>query len=101
MKYREAIYDLMTRQYEVATVDEARQGALVQIVDPAIPPDKPASLYKVWIVAGAALGALPLALLLACVVEVAAVLHRYRLRSGSWTVALEAVFATVYAGGAK
>jgi uncharacterized protein involved in exopolysaccharide biosynthesis len=101
MKYREAIYDLMTRQYEVATVDEARQGALVQIVDPAIPPDKPASLYKVWIVAGAALGALPLALLLACVVEVAAVLRRYRLRSGSWTGALEAVFATVYAGGAK
>jgi uncharacterized protein involved in exopolysaccharide biosynthesis len=91
----------MTRQYEVATVDEARQGALVQIVDPAIPPDKPASLYKVWIVAGAALGALPLALFLACVVEVAAVLRRYRLRSGSWTGALEAVFATVYAGGAK
>jgi tyrosine-protein kinase Etk/Wzc len=101
MKYREAIYDLMTRQYEVATVDEARQGALVQIVDPAMPPDKPTSLYKVWIVAGATLGALPLAFLLACVVEVTAVLRRYRLRSASWTVALEAVFATVYAGGAK
>ena len=43
VKYREAMYELLTRQYEVARVDEARQGSLVQVVDPAIVPDRPSS----------------------------------------------------------
>ena len=42
MKYRETIQDLLTRQYEGARVDEARQGALVQVVDAAVSlPDRP------------------------------------------------------------
>ncbi|MGA7340763.1 MAG: Wzz/FepE/Etk N-terminal domain-containing protein [Terracidiphilus sp.] len=101
MKYREAIYDLLTRQYEVARVDEARQGALVQIVDPALVPDRPNSLYRIWIALGALLGALPLALLMACAAELAAVLGRYRRRFGSWTLALEMAFGAVPAGGPK
>jgi tyrosine-protein kinase Etk/Wzc len=39
VKYFETIFDLLARQYEVAKVDEARQGALVQIVDQAVVPD--------------------------------------------------------------
>jgi uncharacterized protein involved in exopolysaccharide biosynthesis len=39
VKYYETIFDLIARQYEVAKVDEARQGAVVQVVDPAIVPD--------------------------------------------------------------
>ena len=41
VKYRETIQDLLTRQYEGARVDEARQGALVQVVDAAVVPDRP------------------------------------------------------------
>lgn len=40
VKYYETIFDILARQYEVAKLDEARQGALVQVVDPAIPPDR-------------------------------------------------------------
>ena len=89
MKYREAIQDLLTRQYEGARVDEARQGALVQVVDPAAVPDRPSSLYRIWIVLGALVLALPLALLAATIVEAVATLRRIRSRAGSWSLALE------------
>ena len=38
-KYEETLFDLMARQYELARVDEAREGALIQVVDPALPPE--------------------------------------------------------------
>jgi uncharacterized protein involved in exopolysaccharide biosynthesis len=40
VKYYETIFDILARQFEVAKLDEARQGALIQVVDPAIPPDR-------------------------------------------------------------
>jgi tyrosine-protein kinase Etk/Wzc len=40
VKYYETIFDILARQYELAKLDEAREGALVQVVDPGIPPDK-------------------------------------------------------------
>lgn len=39
VKYYETIFDILARQFEVAKLDEAREGALVQVVDPAIVPD--------------------------------------------------------------
>ena len=40
VKYYETIFDILARQFEIAKLDEAKQGALVQVVDPAIAPDK-------------------------------------------------------------
>jgi len=40
VKYYEAIFEILARQFEVAKLDEAKEGALIQVVDPAIPPDK-------------------------------------------------------------
>jgi uncharacterized protein involved in exopolysaccharide biosynthesis len=40
VKYNETIFDILARQFEVAKLDEAKQGALIQVVDPAIPPDR-------------------------------------------------------------
>jgi uncharacterized protein involved in exopolysaccharide biosynthesis len=96
VKYREMVQDLLTRQYEAARVDEARQGSQVQIVDPAAVPDRP-SPYRLWIALGALLGALPLALLVAQAAEWAGTLRGLRLRSGSWAAALEELCA----GGAR
>jgi capsule polysaccharide export protein KpsE/RkpR len=95
VKYRETIQDLLTRQYEGARVDEARQGALIQIVDPAVVPDRP-SPYRFWVVLGALLGALPLALLTAWAAEILAILQCTRRRAGSWPAALEQVVAGVW-----
>lgn len=40
VKYYETIFDILARQFEMAKLDEAKQGALIQVVDPAIPPDR-------------------------------------------------------------
>ncbi len=40
VKYYETIFDLLARQFEAAKVDEAKQGAVLQVVDRAIVPDK-------------------------------------------------------------
>jgi tyrosine-protein kinase Etk/Wzc len=53
VKYYETIFDLLARQYEVAKVDEAKQGAVVQVVDRAIVPDKKSSPQRTLIVLGA------------------------------------------------
>ena len=43
VKYYDTIFDLLAKQFEMAKLDEARQGSLIQVVDPAIPPDQKSS----------------------------------------------------------
>ncbi|HEX4064733.1 MAG TPA: Wzz/FepE/Etk N-terminal domain-containing protein [Acidobacteriaceae bacterium] len=50
VKYYETIFDILARQFEVATLDEAKKGALVQVVDPAIVPDRKSSPRRTLIV---------------------------------------------------
>jgi len=45
-KYQEALFELFTKQYEIARVDEAREGAVVQVLDVATPPEKKAKPQK-------------------------------------------------------
>ena len=40
VKYYETIFDILARQFEVAKLDEAKEGSLIQVVDAAIPPDR-------------------------------------------------------------
>jgi uncharacterized protein involved in exopolysaccharide biosynthesis len=53
VKYNETIFDILARQFEIAKLDEAKQGALIQVVDPAIPPDKRSFPKRGLIVVGA------------------------------------------------
>jgi uncharacterized protein involved in exopolysaccharide biosynthesis len=39
-KYQETLFELFARQYELARVDESREGGLIQVVDEARPPEK-------------------------------------------------------------
>jgi uncharacterized protein involved in exopolysaccharide biosynthesis len=89
VKYCETVVSLLMRLQEVARVDEARQGAQAQVIDAAAVPDRPASLYRIWIVLGALLVSLPLALALALAIEAVAALRALLLRTGSWPLALE------------
>jgi uncharacterized protein involved in exopolysaccharide biosynthesis len=50
VKYYETIFDILARQFEIAKLDEAKEGALVQVVDPAIPPDRKSSPKRALIV---------------------------------------------------
>jgi uncharacterized protein involved in exopolysaccharide biosynthesis len=40
LKYNETVFELLAKEFEVAKLDEAREGAIIQVVDPAVPPDK-------------------------------------------------------------
>ena len=33
------LFELLAKQYELARIDEAREGALIQVVDPATKPE--------------------------------------------------------------
>jgi tyrosine-protein kinase Etk/Wzc len=43
VKYYETVSDLIGNQFELAKLDEARQGAILQVADVAVPPDKRSS----------------------------------------------------------
>ncbi|MFO1218974.1 MAG: Wzz/FepE/Etk N-terminal domain-containing protein [Burkholderiaceae bacterium] len=57
-KYQETLFDLFARQYELARVDESREGALIQVVDAAAPPEKKSRPKRALIAAAATLSAL-------------------------------------------
>jgi len=39
-KYQETLFELLAKQYEAARLDEAREGASLQVVDVALPPER-------------------------------------------------------------
>lgn len=54
-KYHETLYELFAKQYELARVDESREGAVIQVVDVAQAPEKKSKPKKAMIVALATL----------------------------------------------
>ncbi|KNZ31292.1 MAG: hypothetical protein AD742_18405 [Methylibium sp. NZG] len=62
LKLQETLLESMVRQYEIAKLDEAKEGPVLQQVDVARPPDRKAKPARALIV----LGATALALLAAC-----------------------------------
>ena len=52
VKYYESVFEILSRQFEAAKLDEARQGAVIQIVDSAVPPDRKSFPHRSWFLAG-------------------------------------------------
>jgi tyrosine-protein kinase Etk/Wzc len=40
VKYSEMLFELMLKQYELARIDEAKEGAVIQVIDVAVVPDR-------------------------------------------------------------
>ena len=62
-KYHETLFDLFAKQYELARVDESREGATIQVLDIAQPPERKSKPKKAVIAVVATLGTLILLLL--------------------------------------
>lgn len=43
LKYNESLFELLSKQYEVARIDEAKDAPVIQVVDTALPPE-----HKSW-----------------------------------------------------
>jgi tyrosine-protein kinase Etk/Wzc len=69
VKYHEAIMEIMARQFELAKVDEAKDMALIQVVDRAIDPDRKIKPKRAIIILGSFLTALVLAMVFAFFLE--------------------------------
>lgn len=57
LQYRQALLDLLMKQYDAARLDEAKDATIIQVVETAAPPDRKTSPHRVQVVlACAALG---------------------------------------------
>jgi len=68
-KYQETLYELLSKQFEIAKIDEAKEAALIQVVDKALVPEQKSKPKRSLIVILATLMALFLGVLLAFVKE--------------------------------
>jgi uncharacterized protein involved in exopolysaccharide biosynthesis len=50
LKYRQTMSDLLVKQYDAATLDGAKDATVIQVVEPAIPPDRKSSPHRASIV---------------------------------------------------
>jgi uncharacterized protein involved in exopolysaccharide biosynthesis len=50
LKYQETVFELLAKQFEIAKLDEAREGSIIQVVDTAVAPDKRSSPHRILIV---------------------------------------------------
>jgi uncharacterized protein involved in exopolysaccharide biosynthesis len=48
-KYQETLFEVYARQFELARADESREGALIQVVDSATPPERKSSPKRAMI----------------------------------------------------
>jgi uncharacterized protein involved in exopolysaccharide biosynthesis len=65
VKYFETMFELLARQLEAAKIDEAREAAVIQVVDRAVPPDRKSRPNRALIVVAATVAAAFLGLVLA------------------------------------
>jgi tyrosine-protein kinase Etk/Wzc len=71
LQYQQSVFDLLLRQYEAARLDEAKEAAVIQVVEPAIQPDRKSSPQRLEI--------LLLSVLIGLLLGYAAVQVRYRM----------------------
>jgi len=50
LEYRQALFDLLLKQYDAARWDESRNAAVIQVVEEAIPPDRKSAPRRTLIV---------------------------------------------------
>jgi tyrosine-protein kinase Etk/Wzc len=50
VKYNETIFEILAKQFEIAKLDEAKEGSLIQVVDPATVPDRKSAPKRTLIV---------------------------------------------------
>ncbi len=69
VKYHETVFELLAKQFEMAKIDEAKDAAIIQVVDRAVPPDRKSKPKRLLIVVLGMIAGLFLALITAFVRE--------------------------------
>jgi uncharacterized protein involved in exopolysaccharide biosynthesis len=69
VKYRESLLDLLTKQYELARVDEAKDVPIIQVMDKAVPPEMKSRPHRAFLVGSIGFLSIFLAMILAFLLE--------------------------------
>ena len=69
VKYYEAIFELLAKQFELAKIDEAKESSLIQTLDTAVPADRKTAPKRAIIVLASVFGGVMLGILLAFIRE--------------------------------
>lgn len=69
LKFNETLYELLTKAYEAARLDEAQDAVVIQVIDKAIPPDKRAKPKRTLMVLIAAFTGFFLSVFIAFIAE--------------------------------
>jgi uncharacterized protein involved in exopolysaccharide biosynthesis len=86
MKYNEVTYELLAKQYEIAKIDEAKDSAIIQVMDKAIEPDRKSKPRRSLIVLLSVLVTFLLAIVWAFALEAVAKSNQDPLGADRWQV---------------
>jgi tyrosine-protein kinase Etk/Wzc len=63
VKYYQMLYELLAKQYEVARLDEAKEPSIIQVLDPAVEPERKFKPKRAFLTLGAGIAAFLLAII--------------------------------------
>jgi uncharacterized protein involved in exopolysaccharide biosynthesis len=75
-KYHETLFELMAKQFELARLDEAKEGAIIQVVDEAHPPERKSKPRRGLITTLTILSAFLLTFLALLLIQATRTMHR-------------------------
>ena len=84
VKYQQMLYEMLAKQFEVARLDEARDNSVIQVLDPAVPPEKKAKPHRGMIILASTAIAFAAALALSCWLERRKKVLGLQRASGNW-----------------
>jgi uncharacterized protein involved in exopolysaccharide biosynthesis len=67
VKYNETLFELLSKQYEIARLEEARDAVVIQVIDPAIPPRKKYKPKRLLITLGAMVAGFLISVFASCI----------------------------------
>jgi uncharacterized protein involved in exopolysaccharide biosynthesis len=78
------LYEMLAKQFEVARLDEARDNSVIQVLDPAVAPEKKAKPRRSIIILASTALAFAAALALSCLIERRKKALGLRHAAGNW-----------------
>lgn len=87
-KYFEALVEVFAKQYEMARLDEAKESALIQVVDEAVPPEEPEGPKRVLFAVAATASSLVLLFAVLIAQGVVVQLRAYLARDADTTLVI-------------
>jgi len=84
VKYHQMLYELLAKQYEAARLDEAKDSSLIQVLDPAVEPERRTRPKRAIIVLMTGVFTFVIAMLLAMMAEFRAVALRDPVSAAKW-----------------